>query len=336
MFDQIWESSILIGKNNKFNAALSPFAVAAMAASLVWSGGAMAQAGGEEVAPPFARMPPVTSLPVIAKPVKNGEFPLYPSRSVKVPDEQWETYLGGPIVRNVINPTLTVMKPRKANGTAVIYAPGGGFLYISMNDAEPQRLVEEGVTVFVLKYRTNPTDRDSRAFLTNMYKWLGEIVVRERRPEAANEDRIHAPAQVLEDGLAAVRLVRSQAKEWGIDPKRVGFMGGSAGGITALDLAFTRDDAARPDFIVSFIGSKKVEAVPTTAPPLFAAASNDDPLFPGTTENLVSAWSKAGRPVEAHLYEQGGHGLPKGTSGERWLDALLSWMAMHGWISPRQ
>ena len=169
-----------------------------------------------------------------------------------------------------------------------------------------------------------------------MYKWLGEIVVRQRRPEAANEPRLHAPAQTLEDGLAAVRLVRSRAKEWGIDPKRIGFMGGSAGGITALDVAFTPDDAARPDFIVTMIASKRLEPVPATAPPLFAAASNDDPLSPGTTENLVSAWSKAGRPVEAHFYERGGHGLSRGTSGERWFDDLLAWMAMHGWISPRQ
>lgn len=323
-------------KNNGVNRALSPLVLAAMAASLAWNGSAAAQAG-PDAPPPFAGMPPVTSLPSIAKPVKKSEFPLYPSRLVKGADEQWETYLGGPIVRNVINPTLTVMAPQpgKANATAVVYAPGGGFLFIGMNDSEPQRLVDEGVTVFVLKYRTNPTDRDSRTFLNNMYRWLSEVVERERRPEAANEPRIRAPAQVLEDGLAAVRLVRSRAKEWGIDPKRIGFMGGSAGGLTALDMALTTDDTARPDFVASFIGSKKMEPVPVTAPPLFVAASNDDPLFPGTTENLVAAWSKAGRPVEAHLYEKGGHGLPKGTSGERWFDALLAWMAMHGWISPR-
>jgi acetyl esterase/lipase len=320
----------------KKNMALSALTRAAMVGFLVWSGSAVPQATAGDAAPPFARMPPVTSLPAIATPVKKGEFALYPSRLVKGPDEQWESYLGGPIVRNVINPTLTVMIPQlgKANGTAVIYAPGGGFLYLGMNDREPQQLVDAGVTVFILKYRTNPTDRDSRAFLTNMYKWLAELVASERRPEAANEPRLHAPAQVLEDGLAAVRLVRSRAKEWGIDPKRVGFMGGSAGGITALDLAFTPDDAARPDFIVTMIASKKLEPVPASAPPLFAASSNDDPLAPGTTENLVAAWSKAGRPVEAHFYERGGHGLPQGTSGERWFDALLSWMAMHGWISP--
>lgn len=209
--------------------ALSPLARAAMTAFFVWGAGAVAQSEDQDVAPPFANLPPITTLPPVAKPV--SQFPLYPSRLVKGPDEQWESYLGGPIVRNVINPTLKVMVPQsgKANGTAIVYAPGGAFLYVGMNDPEPQKLIDEGVTVFILKYRTNPTDRDSRIFLTNMYTWLSEIVTRERRPEAANEDRIHAPTQALEDGLAAVRLVRSRAKEWGIDPKRVGFMGGSAG-----------------------------------------------------------------------------------------------------------
>ena len=319
----------------------SPLARVAIAGLFAWSAGAMAQSAAQDVAPPFANLPPITAiLPItpIAKPVMKGEFPLYPSRLVKGPDEQWESYLGGPVVRNVVNPTLRVMVPQpgKANGTAVIYAPGGAFLFVGMFDTEPQKLVDEGVTVFILKYRTNPTDRDPRAFLTNMYAWLGEIVTKERRPEAANEDRLHAPAQVLEDGLAAVRLVRSRAKEWGIDPKRVGFMGGSAGALTAIDMAFTTDDMARPDFLITFIGTKKVGPVPASAPPLFVASSNDDPLFPGTTENLVSAWSKAGRPVEAHLYERGGHGLAKDTTGERWFDSVLSWMTMHGWIGPHK
>lgn len=327
-----------VRKNRRMNTVLSPVALAALAATIVWSGSAVAQATTGDVAPPFARMPPVTSLPAIARPVTKDEFPLYPSRSIKGPDEQWETYLGGPIVRNVINPTLRVMVPQpgKANGTAVVFAPGGAFLYVGMNDPEPQRLVDEGVTVFVLKYRTNPTDRDSRAFLTNMYTWLAGMVARERRPEAANEPRLRTPPQVLEDGLAAVRLVRSRAKEWGIDPKRVGFIGGSAGAVTAIDVGLTTDDAARPDFIATFIGLKRIEAVPSSVPPLYIASSSDDPLFPGTTENVVSAWSKAGRPVEAHFYERGGHGMPKGTSGERWFDGVLSWMTMHGWIGERR
>jgi acetyl esterase/lipase len=282
-------------------------------------------------APPVPQLPPINPIP---KPAYKIEMPLYPSRVAKGPEEQWENYLGGPIVRNVLNPTLIplVPEPGKANGTAIVYAPGGGFMYLGMNDAEPARLTHAGITVFILKYRTNPTERDPRTFLTNMYKFLFDMAAKNRLPGASESKPLHAPSQALDDGLAAVRLVRSRAREWGIDPKRVGFMGGSAGAMTAIDVAFTKDDLARPDFIVAMIGPKKVDEVPASAPPLFAAASADDPLFPGTTEDLVAAWSKAGRPVEAHFYERGGHGLAKDTTGGRWFEGLISWLQMHGWL----
>jgi acetyl esterase/lipase len=280
-------------------------------------------------------LPPITP---IAKPTYPGEIPLYPARAVKAPEEQWESYLGGPIVRNVVSPTLIPMfpDPARRNGTAVIYAPGGGFHYLGMNDPEPRLLTEQGVTVFILKYRTNPTDREPRTFLTNLYKYLFGVVAQNKQQGAAAIKPFHAPRDALDDGLAAVRLVRRRAQELGLDPKRIGFMGGSAGAMTAIDVSFTADVEARPDFIVAMIGPKKVEDVPATAPPLFVAASSDDPLFPASTENIVSAWNKANRPVEAHFFEKGGHGLAKGTTGEPWFGSLLNWMKMHGWIgNPR-
>ena len=102
----------------------------------------------------------------MVRPQYRGEILLRASDAASGPDEQWETYHGGPIVRNVQVPTLIPVLPKRgpnrarANGTAVIYAPGGGFRYLDMNMAEPQRLADLGVTVFVLKYRTVPTDRD--------------------------------------------------------------------------------------------------------------------------------------------------------------------------------
>jgi acetyl esterase/lipase len=277
------------------------------------------------------QLPPITP---IARPALVGEFPLYPGKPASAVTEQWESYLGGPIVRNVTTPTLVPLRPAadKVNGTAVIYAPGGGFFYLGMNDAEPQKLVDQGITVFVLKYRTNSTDRDPRTFLTNMYTFLFAMAVQNRSPTGPASKAPHAPPEALEDGLAAVRLIRSRATEWGIDPARIGFMGSSAGAMTGMDVSYTADDQARPDFLVTIIGPKQVDEVPSTAPPLFAVASNDDPLFPGATENLVAAWSKAGRPVEAHFFERGGHGLPKGTTGEPWFGLLVEWLKMRGFI----
>lgn len=300
-------------------------------AALAITGGAVQPVNAQQAVPTMSQLPPISP---IAKPTYKMEVPLYSARKVKNQREQWESYLGGAIVRNVTIPTLIPLFPEagKANGTAVIYAPGGGFRYLSMSDTEPRLLADLGVTVFILKYRTVPTSTDPRTFLSELFGFLNEQVVRSRQANAAQGEPLHATPAALEDGLAAVRLVRSRATEWGVDPARVGFMGGSAGGMTALDVAFTGDAGARPDFVVAMISPKKVAEVPVTAPPLFTASAVDDPLFPGTTENLVAAWSKAGRPVEAHFFERGGHGLPKGSSAERWFDALAAWLSMHGWV----
>ncbi len=119
-----------------------------------------------------------------------------------------------------------------------------------------------------------------------------------------------------------------------IDPQKIGMMGGSAGAMLSIDMAYSKDDASRPNFVISEIGPKKVDPVPSSAPPLFAVASNDDPLFPGATENLVSAWGKAGIPVEAHFYERGGHGLDEKSTAHNWMNGVYAWMSMHGWIAP--
>lgn len=294
-----------------------------------------AQAGAQQALPsqPAAmQLPPITPLP--GSPFSN-ELPLYPKSTAKSAPEQWNTYLGGAIVRNVTHPTVIPMIPAagKANGTAIIYAPGGGFKYLAMQDGELQKLLDQGVTVFLLKYRTDATDRDPKVFLTNLYGWLFSMVAKNKQFDPAGRPALHATPEALSDGLEAVRLVRSQAAKWGIDPHRIGFMGGSAGAATALDVAFTKVDSIRPDFVVSLYGPKRIDDVPTTAPPLFVAASVDDPLFPGSSDNVVAAWSKVNRPVEAHLYEKGGHGLPAGTTAERWFDDLVAWMKQHGWLS---
>lgn len=282
--------------------------------------------------PPMS-MPTLTPLP---KPKYDNEVYLYPDHIVKGPDEQWETYLGGPIVRNVINPTLVPMLPAPSseNGTAIVYAPGGGFQYLGMNDPEIQKLRDAGVTVFVLKYRTQPVPRDPHEYMTGLFKYLFDRVGQMKQSGAWNEKPLHAYPQALEDGLAAMRYVRGHAAQWHIDPNRIGMMGGSAGAMMAIDVAYTKDGLARPDFVVAVIPPKNVDDVPATAPPLFVAASVDDPLFPGSEENIVAQWSRAGRPVEAHFYERGGHGLAKETTGARWFEGCKAWLQQHGWLTP--
>ena len=303
--------------------------------STVIAGQANAQSSAVPGPPSAMHLPPITE---IDNPLK-GEIPLYPDKVVKGAAEQWETYLGGNIVRNVLNPTITPFLPPAGtgNGTAVIFVPGGGFKYEGMSNTEVDGFLTHGVTVFLLKYRPEATAPDPKQFEMDLYKWLFGWVAENKKSGVLDATPApHSPAPALEDAMAATKLVRARAKEWGIDPQKIGMMGGSAGAMLSIDMAYTKDDFARPNFIVSEIGPKKVDPVPPTAPPLFVAASSDDPLFPGATENLVSAWSKAGIPVEAHFYERGGHGLDEKLTARKWMNGVYAWMVMHGWVAPGQ
>ena len=82
-------------------------------------------------------------------------------------------------------------------------------------------------------------------------------------------------------------------------------------------------------------GSLAAMPVPDNAPPLFVALAADDPLFGASEYGLIDSWRKAGKPVEFHLYEQGGHGFgmyAKETTSTGWFAALVSRVRMHGWL----
>jgi len=77
--------------------------------------------------------------------------------------------------------------------------------------------------------------------------------------------------------------------------------------------------------------------VPPDAPPLFVALAADDPIFGGRSLGLIQGWTAAKRPVEFHLYEQGGHGFgmyPKETTSTGWFEAFVRWLGMHGLLAP--
>ena len=90
---------------------------------------------------------------------------------------------------------------------------------------------------------------------------------------------------------------------------------------------------AKPAFVGSIYGPLDAVTVPAGAPPLFVALAVDDPLFAGHGMGLIESWNAAKRPVEFHLYEQGGHGFgmyQKQTTSTGWFNAFVAWMAMHG------
>lgn len=249
--------------------------------------------------------------------------------------ELWNTLNGQRIVRNVATATLTPVlptSPASTARTAVIVAPGGAFLSLSI-DTEgfdiARWLADRGVVAFVLKYRLDPTPVDIDGFKATLHQRFS------RPPREAVPV---TPPLAIADGLAAVRLVRERAAEWGVDPKRVGLMGFSAGAMTALGTAMAPNAAARPDFIAPIYPPMHAQPVPGDAPPMFLALALDDRLMANGDYGLLTAWQRAGRPVEAHFYERGDHGFgsrKQGTTSDGWFDQFMAWLGSRGLLSAR-
>ncbi|HWV33792.1 MAG TPA: alpha/beta hydrolase [Dyadobacter sp.] len=231
-------------------------------------------------------------------------------------------------VKNIHNPSLQVFTPpaSKANGTAVVVCPGGGFRLLVYNaeGIQPaEYLTKLGITVFVLKYRL-PREEGSPYSL-------------DKHPR--------------EDALRAIRQVRSRAKEYGIDPARVGMLGFSAGGEVVASVAYisgkgepnAKDPVdrldGRPDFqMLVYPGPLGIpETVPADAPPAFLLAANDDPCCGVTTASLLIKYREAKRPVEAHLYTKGDHGFNMGDrsplqSIKSWPQRMADWLGDNGYL----
>ena len=232
-------------------------------------------------------------------------------------------------VKNINNPSLTVFLPpkEKANGAAVVICPGGGFrnLVFGAEGVEPAKYFNNlGVAAFVLKYR----------------------LFRETNSPYTSEN-------AREDGLRAMRLVRSRASEWGVDTNRIGLVGYSAGGEVVSLTAFTENagvtnssDAvervsARPDFIVEiYPGPLGVPAVlPPNVPPAFLLCADDDRSHSVVTTSLVEKYRAAKVPAELHLYANGGHGFNQGqrsklASIRHWPDRLTDWLGDNNLLDP--
>ena len=115
-------------------------------------------------------------------------------------------------------------------------------------------------------------------------------------------------------------------------------IGFSAGAMLTMTTEYAMPDA-RPAFLGDIYGPMGAVDVPKDAPPLFVALAADDPLFGGSGFGIVESWRKAGRPVEFHFYEQGGHGFgmyPKDTTSTGWFPAFVSWLRMHGYLASKR
>jgi acetyl esterase/lipase len=249
----------------------------------------------------------------------------------------------GEIVRNVVRPTLTAFWPERsrANGTAVIICPGGGFLFLAKGEGieEAEWLRGRGVAVFILKHRLMDTGANEAEFHMSLLQAAVlkaiEDGLKGGEPPVLPEDVRKFSALAVADGRQAIKVVREHAREWGIRPDRIGIMGFSSGGVVATGVATAHDAASLPNYAASIYGPVlgNVE-VPGYAPPLFICCASDDPLVPSRDSiRLYSAWNAAGKRAELHIYAKGGHGFGgQGLPSDTWIDRFGDWLAQQGFL----
>lgn len=269
-----------------------------------------------------------------AGPPGRDQFAGSPQRA----DEPWHH------IRNIASPQLRVFLPERANGTAVLVMPGGGYEFVSVGNEGvdvADRLNAYGFAVFVLTYRLP------------LEGW--------REPSLVS----------LQDAQRALRVIRARAPQLALQPDRVAVMGFSAGGHLAamLSTAHARrvygpvDEAdrlsARPlggalvypvitmtqqvthspsrqrllgaapaaALVLAWSAERQVDA---TTPPCFLAHAFDDDAVPVDNSLwFAAAMRSAQRPVEAHLFQEGQHafgiGRP-GTPSAGWIDLFATWL----------
>lgn len=203
-------------------------------------------------------------------------------------------------VTNVHHPSITVFLPPRetATGAAMVIAPGGGHQFLNFDQEGTNvaaYLNSIGVAGFVLKYRLA------------------------REPGSTYKIEEHA----LADGQRALRLIRSHAEEWHVNPARVGMMGFSAGGEVAA-LVSTRFDAgksdsadpidrlsSRPDFDALIYPGIRAETytIPKDMPVTFLLCADNDKGPSTALAGLYPMLKAAGIKTEVHVYASGGHGF---------------------------
>ncbi len=237
-------------------------------------------------------------------------------------------------IGNVTKPTITVFKPapEKDTGAAVVVCPGGGYSILAYNLEGSEVcawLNSIGVTGVLLKYRV----------------------------PGRGGQRYTAP---LQDAQRALGLVRSHAKEWNLDPNRLGILGFSAGGHLSAALSTnyqTRtyeavDDAdktsCRPDFTVlvypAYLTNKELNAlapeikVDAQTPPAFIVQTQDDAVHVENAIVYAGALHVAGVATELHIYPKGGHGYGLRSSPNavsHWPQRVGEWLAAQGYLKAK-
>lgn len=255
--------------------------------------------------------------------------------------ESWFRQWGDPMARNITNATLTPFLPKKGtgNGAAVIVAPGGGFRWLSMGNEGwevAQALADKGIAAFVLKYRLFPTPESLDGFKESMNRTFAAATPPANAGAASTPPPARPPMDLsnqLADAEAAYAMIVKRATEWGVDTARLGMIGFSAGAGLTMH-ATLHSKAMELDFIGPIYGGMGPVEVPKNAPPMFNVIASDDFLFRGQF-GVIDSWFKAGKPVEFHLYQNGGHGFGLGNpnrTSNKWFDAFVHWLDVNRFL----
>lgn len=240
------------------------------------------------------------------------------------------------VVYNVAQPSIMVFEAdkAKANGTAIVIAPGGGFQSLSINREGidlAKKLAENGITAIVLKYRLLETKSNdpAREMMEN---------IKDRKAF----DMKTAPIKVMagEDIKKAISYVRNHAKELNIQTDKLGVIGFSAGASVILEsVLHSKDASTLPNFAASIYGGPNEDILTSTIPatiPLFICAASDDQLkLAPKSIQLYNKWLEAGQPVELHIYEKGGHGFGMGVQNlpvDNWIKQYTDWLQYHKYL----
>lgn len=263
-------------------------------------------------------------------PLWNGDAPGEPAIDGEEKDmtKSTDALVGGEkVIRlgNVVKPTLTFYPAKNSDGTTVVIFPGGGYHILAM-DLEGTEVAQwfnsVGINAVLVKYRV---------------------------PARKGQERYMAP---LQDAQRAMRIVRSRAKEWGINPERTGVIGFSAGAHLCAVLSAQhanqvyepKDEidklSCRPNFQIliypAYLTDRKQNdeispevAVSNNTPPTFLLQTQDDSIRVENSVYYYLALKKAGVQAELHVFPSGGHGygLRKGKRvAETWPELLKSWI----------